>query len=428
MLVALAVLCRARGAAAEVVLTQTEGGFVFFTEGRVGGFFEAVTGQTLPTGYGPDGNLLHGIGDGGIGIGGVNTPLPMNVSGQGTLNVSRVRSGFLSNIFAIGMRRKLTEATTVRGYFSIWADIETENERSFYPLVPDAREGYMKIEGPAGGLLVGRSLSLFSRGATEIDFLYGHRYGVGNPAGFQTQGPAGGFVGYGVLAAVFAAGIVYNTPSLGGLMLTVGYFDPARFVGLYWERTEWGRGEAELSYDHTLGALGKVHLFANGAFQKVYDTSSSRSADVWGGGAGGRLELSIFRLGLATHYGQGLGFAYALDGSSATLEQQHTQALRKFDGYYAQTMVVLGHVDVSLGAGVTRVHEVPADVDPQYFLPNGQPPTSVLKQRIGVAAGVVYHMTDYLHLDVDYFRASAEWWLGEKQVVNTYNAGATLTW
>jgi hypothetical protein len=430
LFVAVAALGWARSAAAEVVLYKSDDGATdFYTEGRVGGFFEAVTGQTQPTGYDQSGNLLHTIGDGGIVIGGVNPTLPMGGYGQGTMNVSRVRSGFMSNVLAFGIRRKITPATSVRGYISIWADIETENERAYYPLVPDAREGFLKVEGPAGGLLVGRSLTLFSRGATEIDFLYGHRYGVGNPAGFQAQGPSGGFVGYGVLAATFAAGIVYNTPSVGGLVLTVGYFDPDRFVGLYWERTEWGRAEAELTYDRTLGSIGRIHLFANGAFQKVYDTGSARSADVWGGGAGGRLELSIVRLGLATHYGQGLGFSYALDGSNAIVEQANTQALRKFDGFYAQSMVVLGRVDVSLGAGVTRVHEVDADVDPKYFNPTtGQAAVSVLKQRIGMAAGVVYHFTDYLHLDADYFRASAEWWLGEKQVVNTFNAGMTFTW
>ena len=334
----------------------------------------------------------------------------------------------MSNVLGFGLRRNLTERTTVRGYFSIWADVETENERAYYPLVPDVREGYVKVEGPGGGFLAGRSLTLFSRGATEIDFLYGHRYGVGNPAGFSTQGPSGGFVGFGVLAATFTAGLVYNTPSLGGLVLTVGYYDPARFVGLYYERTEWGRVEAELTYDHALGNLGKIHLFANGAYQTVYANDTARSADVYGGGLGLRLELSILRLGVAAHSGYGLGFAYALDGSNANLEVDHTQELRKFDGFYAQTMVVIHRVDVSLGAGVTRVHEVPGDVDPQYFLANGSPPLSVLKQRVGIAGAVVYHIADDLHLDVDYFRASMEWWLGEKQVVNTYNAGLTFTW
>ena len=427
-LVVVAALAWAGRAEAEVVLAKSDSGFEFYTEGRVGGFFEAVTGQTLPTGYDQQGNLLHTVGDGGIDIAGVFPSLPMQAYGQGTLNVSRVRSGFLSNVLAFGLRRKLTETTTVRGYVSIWADIETENERSYYPVNPDVREGYVRVDGPGGSLLVGRSLTLFSRGATEIDFLYGHRYGVGNPSGFETQGPSGGFVGYGVLAATFAAGIVYSTPSLGGFVATVGYFDPAAFVGLYWNRTQWGRPEAELSFDHTLGSLGKIRLFANGAYQRVYDVGSTRSDSVWGGGAGGRLELSVFRLGVAGHYGQGLGFDYAFDGSNAIVELQNSQALRKFDGMYVQTMVVLGKVDVSAGAGVTRVHEVTADVDPKYFGANGQPMVSVLKQRIGLAAGVVYHIAENLHFDVDYFRASAEWWLGEKQVVNTYNSGLTLTW
>ena len=419
-------LAWSRPAAAEVVLLKTDGGLEFFTEGRVGGFFEAVTGQTLPTGFGQDGMLLHTIGDGGVDIGGLYGSLPNGAIGQGNINATRVRSGFLGNVLSFGIRRKLTETVTVKGYISIWANIENENERSFVPAFPDAREGYVQVSGPAGSLLVGRSLTLFSRGATEIDFLYGHRYGVGNPAGFDSQGPSGGFVGYGLLASTFSAGIAYATPSFHGLMLTAGYYDPSAFVGLYWERTQLGRGEAELTFDQPLGNLGKIHLFANGAFQKIYARLSDRSSSVWGGGAGGRIELSIFRLGLAGHSGQGLGFDYAFDGSNAVVEQANTQQLRKFDGYYAQSMVVLGRFDVSAGAGITRVHEVPGDVIPDPT--TGMQAVSVLKQRIGLAGAVVYHFSDYLHFDVDYFRASAEWWLGERQVVNAINSGLTVTW
>ena len=309
----------------------------------------------------------------------------------------------------------------------MWANVEDENQRAFVPAFPDAREGYLQVSGPAGSLLVGRALTLFSRGATEIDFLYGHRYGVGNPAGFTTQGPSGGFVGYGLLAATFNAGIVYATPSFHGVMLTAGYYDPTAFVGLYWGRTEWGRGEAELTFDQPLGALGKIHLFANGAFQKIYASQSDQSTSVWGGGVGGRVELSVFRLGIAAHYGQGLGFGYAFDGSTAVVEQaNNTEALRKFDGLYAQSMVVLGRFDLSAGAGITRVHEVPGDVIPNAT--TGTLAFSLLKQRVGLAGGVVYHFSEWLHFDIDYFRSSAEWWLGEKQVVNTFNSGLTLTW
>jgi len=420
-------LCWGKSAAAEVVLLKTDGGFEFYTEGRLGGFFEAVQGQTLPQRFDQNGNLTHTIGDGGVDVGGLLTNLPMGANGQGDVLASRVRSGFLGNILAFGLRRKLTDRVTVKGYISMWANIEDENQRAFVPAFPDTREGYLQVSGPAGSLLVGRALTLFSRGATEIDFLYGHRYGVGNPAGFTTQGPAGGFVGYGVLAATFNAGIVYATPNFYGLMLTAGYYDPTAFPGQYWERTKSGRGEAELTFDLPLGSLGKIHLFGNGAFQKVYAAQSDRSSSVWGGGVGGRVELSVFRLGVAAHYGQGLGFAYAFDVSNAVVELNVTQELRKFDGLYAQSMVVLGRFDLSAGAGITRVHEVPGDlldIDPN----TGNRSVSVLKQRVGLAGAVVYHFSDYLHFDIDYFRASAEWWLGETQVVNTFNSGLTLTW
>ena len=110
------------------------------------------------------------------------------------MKASRVRERVSGNILAFGLRRKLTENTRVRGYISVWADIENENDRAYVPAVPTC-EKVLRIEGPAGSLLVGRSLTLFSRGAMEIDFLYGHRYGVGNPAGFDAQGPSAGSSG-----------------------------------------------------------------------------------------------------------------------------------------------------------------------------------------------------------------------------------------
>jgi len=73
-----------KSAAAEVILLRTDGGYEFFTEGRVGGFFEAVKGQTLPTGFDQNGNLLHTVGDGGVSIGGLYTSLPNGAIGQGT--------------------------------------------------------------------------------------------------------------------------------------------------------------------------------------------------------------------------------------------------------------------------------------------------------------------------------------------------------
>ncbi len=42
---------------------------------------------------------------------------------------------------------------------------------------------------------------------------------------------------------------------------------------------------------------------------------------------------------------------------------------------------------------------------------------SVLKNQMGISAGVVYHYRPYLHFDLDGMRAEANWWLGEQQVL-----------
>jgi hypothetical protein len=426
------VLClvAARRASAEVTLAKSESGWDFYSEGRVGGFVEVVRGDGFPDGVDHStGMVLHSVGDGGLNITGDFVTLPNGSMGNGPISASRVRSGFLGNVLAFGLRRKLTENTTIKGYISIWANVETDSERKYLPELPDEREGYLQVTGPAGSLLVGRALTLFSRGATEIDFLYAHRYGVGNPAGFSDKGPSGGQIGYGVLANGFSAGVVYATPLFHGLQLTAGYYDPSTFVGLYWGRTKYGRPEAEATFDLPLGDVGKIHLFVNGAWQKIYASGSDLSTTVYGAGAGGRLEIGVFHLGVAGHYGQGLGINYAFDGSEAIFEQAHTQQMRKFDGLYLQTQVVLAKVDLSAGIGETRVHEVPGDVDPQYIDPTtGMQSISVLKDQIGVNAGIVYHFSESLHFDFDYFRAEAQWWLGDKQVVNTFNSGMTLTW
>jgi hypothetical protein len=51
----------------------------------------------------------------------------------------------------------------------------------------------------------------------------------------------------------------------------------------------------------------------------------------------------------------------------------------------------------------------------------------VLKTQTGISAGVVYHMNESLHFDVDFINTAFAWYGGEKQKVNFVNAGVTLT-
>jgi hypothetical protein len=274
---------------------------------------------------------------------------------------------------------------------------------------------------------VGRAGVLFSRGATEIDFLYGHGYGLGFPGDLDEAGPAVGHIGFGVLANGFAAGIAYATPVLGGLQLTVGYYDPSNLAGSSFERTRFGRPEAELTYAMPLGAHGLLKLFANGAYQQVYKTDDPRSDTVYGAGYGGRLELGAFRLGVAGHRGKGLGLSYALEPSEATYTRfppGGVSQLRVFDGFYAQGQLVLGKLDLAVGWGVTRVHQM--DVDREEV--PGQPAINLIKSQTGISAGVVYHLRDWFHVSADFFRADFRWYWGERQVVSFLNAGPTVTW
>ena len=120
--------------------------------------------------------------------------------------------------------------------------------------------------------MAGRMRALFSRGATDINVLYAHRWGVGWPGKLDNNGPGLGMLGFGVLGSGFSAAIMYATPVLGGLQLTVGLLDPVQLQGSgAWTRTKYPRPEAELVFEHGFGnGFGKIVLFANGAYQKVY--------------------------------------------------------------------------------------------------------------------------------------------------------------
>jgi hypothetical protein len=333
----------------------------------------------------------------------------------------------LGNQFNFGVRGKVTPWTTITGYISIWAYIESDQRAKASPNPADIRQGYAKLEGPWGSFLAGRTRTLFSRGATDIDVLYAHKWGVGFPSTIDTKGPTAGQVGFGVLGSGFAAAMIYGTPVWWGLHLNVGIFDPASLSGSGQTRTGYPRVEGEATYERTFGSTGKVVLFVNGAYQEIYKDGVCDPATnggfpcqsaVKGVGYGGRFELGFFHLGLAGHYGQGLGMGYALENSPAAFDNQGNP--RTFDGYYAQTQFVLGKFDLFAGAGETRVFLTTLD--------KNTPTTSFLKYQRGYNAGAVFNMTPSVHFDLEYFRAEALWWLGEHQKLNTFAFGMTFNW
>ncbi len=440
-----------RIAVAEKVLAKGDDWEVY-TDGRAGGFLSYVHGDALPQStYGVDasGNqvLLHDVKGGGFDALAERQPDPSGMPGvltQGTINSMRVRSGFIGNTLGLGVRNKITETTTATGYIQIWAWVESMQRQKNQPNYADVRQGYAKLQGSWGSLLAGRTRGLFSRGATDIDTMYAHRYGVGFPgsSAIDDHGPTQGHIGFGVAGSGFASGLIYGTPVLRGFQLNVGAFDPIQLQNGGWVRTKWPRAEGEMTFERLFGETGKVVLFANGAYQTLYLNNYCPvaippaqqvpcSATAKGVGYGGRFELGPVRLGVAGHYGRGLGLNYALEVSDANSDSETN--LRLSDGYYVQSMFVLRKFDVSAGWGITRIFLNPSDnktvADPTD--PTGTRQIiahSVIKHQMGISAGVVYNYTPSLHFDLDFFRAEAAWFLGEKQVVYVANSGMIFNW
>ena len=404
---------------------------------------------------GAPGVILHNALGGGWGVTAEQSASSTNQPDQGTVNSMRIRSGFLGNQFGLGVRGQATPWTTVTGYIQIWAWVESNGRIKNNFNYADVRQGYAKLEGLWGSLLAGRTRTLFSRGATDIDVLYAHRWGVGFPGNsIDSYGPTQGQVGFGVLGSGFASGIIYATPVIKGLQLMVGVFDPVQLQGNgAYVRTKYVRPEGEMTFERKFGNTGKVVLFVNGAYQKVYKdgyctvdpvTQLPCSQTAAGFGYGGRFELGPVHLGVAGHYGQGLGFNYALEPSDAAVDD--SGKLRRTDGYYVQSQVVLGKFDLFAGWGIVRafhttddlrkIHDPRLPVDPNWtpdqvtaeIQQYGIYAHSAINYQMGINGGVVYNLTPQIHFDVDYFRAKAAWVLGESQVLNVVSAGLTFNW
>jgi Gram-negative porin len=412
-----------RAAIAEVSIAKSDT-WELYTDGRLNAFLSYSQGDGNPiplVGMGLESIPLGG----GLNAGVEQSPGPLGPDGmtqlQGTVQMLRVRSGFVPNVLGFGLRKQMTEKTSLHLYISFWGLIEPQNLRKTDTNPAQMQEGWAKVEGPWGSFLAGRALSLFSRGSTENDFLYAHGYALGFPGNIDNHGNTAGMIGFGVLAVFFSPGMVYTTPSLAGLRLSLGVYDPSALGGGY-DKNKWPRPEVELTYDAQVKTL-KLHLFANAETQDLYRAASDNQARSTGAGAGGRLELGPWHLGVAGHYGKGLGLGYALESGPVSVSQNFV--LRTFRGASVLGQYSAPRFDINLGYGFSEVFMLDSDKIPGPGLPNG---TYSLPKQVAYSAVFVFHATPNYHLTLDFMRMDARWTLGEKQVVNFVSTGVTATW
>jgi hypothetical protein len=342
-----------------------------------------------------------------------------------TFATSRVHSGFVGNIFGFTAKRRISPSLTAIGRIALWWPIETDQYRGFSSMSPDPRESYAKLEGPWGGLLVGRTLGLHDRGGTLTDYLYADGYSIGSPCNATQQGPLCGFIGYGYQFPGYNAGILYNTPLAGGFQLTVGIYDPVR-VGLQnvlLASLPYPRVESEATYTHDSGPVF-VTLYVNGMWQQatgfvpdpVTSANVKTTVNARGVSYGGRLQVGGLKIGVGGNYDIGGG---DLSGLVGPVPIDDRGKLRRVTGAMGQLMYSFATVDVSAGAGVTQVEQTDSDVADQ---------NSVIKSRLGEQLSVNYHLDATVVLNAQYFYAQHIFWRGQIQTLTDFHAGMTFTW
>ena len=225
-----------------------------------------------------------------------------------------------------------------------------------------------------------------------------------------------------------------HTAEPGGVQLHLGAFDPAQLTGTGYERTKTPRGEFELAVDEPLGSNMSIHLYGTGGIQDHYKRAADDSVTetAKGYGFGGRIQLGPVQIGSGFHRGVGISATYM--GIPGDETNNDVNQLRETNGAFAIGMVSIGKVDVSLGGGQTKLLVPNGDLAPNpvgYVNPAtgvADPKFSWINRQTAFAGAVVYHVTDFLHLDADVLFAEFKWNLGETQKINFYNAGATVTW
>jgi hypothetical protein len=400
-------------ARAELTLYDKDG-WSFGTDGRINAFYSYTYGQGRPLENAPAPGA------------GVEHP----VDNDNTIEASRIRSGFVGTVLGFNLKKQVTPTLAIKGRLAIWWTIEQRRTIGAGTNQVDGREAYLKIEGPWGAVMGGRTLAIFSRGNIELNAMYAHGNGVGYPCDVANYGPACGHVGFGVQYPGFTPSIRYNTPdTLGGLRFEAGIFDPVTLNVHEYERTPYPRVEGELAYQYAKDEdPATAKAWVSGTWQRMVQSNddpstpiSLKKADPYGVAYGIRGGAGFFRAGIAGFFGKGLGINYPIETTQYPADEQ--QDLRFFDGYYGQVMLTFAKTDISFGAGVNRVHETDYDKAP---LPPAMR-ANIIKTQRGISAGVFHHW-EAVVFGVEYFRADYTWVYKNTQGINFFNAGATFKW
>jgi hypothetical protein len=409
----------ARPARAEVEIVKSND-WTLTTDGRINTFLSIARGDAIPAGEQP----FTGLDD---------EATPSN-----TIASARVRTGFIESVLGFNLKKQLEANVVAQARVAMWMEASSQRTWGDEPAV-DAREAYFRIDAPWGGFLAGRAMSLFSRGAILLDYDLEHNHGLGHPCTTKiVAGGACGHAGFGVLFPGFHAGLVYNTPELGGLQLSAGLYDPVQIGEGAYRRTPLPRAEAELTFK----VPQYFRAFAGTLWQRLQRNhtdqttmvASNQNADAAGFNYGFMASVGPVAAGFSGYFGKGLGLYTPLEDNPFT-NLLTSGALRKQNGYYGAASLTFGQTKLAGGVGISRLERSSED-------PPDSGSSTTPANQFGISAGVYQGMYKTVTLALEYFRAQTTWnnhgvmdpttgqtlIIQPVQTVNFINAGATLEW
>jgi len=206
----------------------------------------------------------------------------------------------------------------------------------------DMREVFFNVDGSFGTLSIGRTLSLFSRGAILNDMTL---FGVGASNNIDNAGTSLGRIGHGYTYAEFHTRMAWKSPDMNGFSIEVGLFDPQEGSGAAANannfETDTPQFQAELNYSTSFDG-GSVGIWAGGIIQEM----AGRGAASDGFATTGEVNTSGINIGLKVaaggfglvgswYDGEALGSVRQVDTNSYTCNATScTEA--DADGYYIQ--------------------------------------------------------------------------------------------
>ena len=226
----------------------------------------------------------------------------------------------------------------------------------------DMREVFFNVEGGFGTISVGRTLSLFSRGAILNDMTL---FGVGAVGGIDGGGTTLGRIANGYTYAEFNTRFAWKSPDMSGFNIEVGIFDPSEGSGgdtAVFE-TDTPQFQVAANYSTSFDG-GSVAVWADGIYQEMEGRGDAAgfatTGEVKTHGISLGLNVNAGPLGVvATMYdGEALGSIRQVDTNSYQCTSTQCQEADA-DGYYIQgTYTFNGKTKVGISYGESNQDNV----------------------------------------------------------------------